>query len=149
MDEWVEETFILRVPNEMADTIRERIKTDNFDGFELELGDGKQKRDMFASGFSVVCCAGDAQLKLGGESFPGTRTILPGYVEAFKTFDQQNYYKSADISQVRPHLFRPIAADGVVPPAKMVVIGRQGGEERGQKVASASTLNSEPNINAD
>ena len=32
-----EEQFILRVPNEMADQIRERIRTGNFDGLELDL----------------------------------------------------------------------------------------------------------------
>jgi len=36
-DKFIEEQFILRVPAEQAQAIRERIRTDNFAGFELEL----------------------------------------------------------------------------------------------------------------
>ena len=36
-EKFKEEQFILRVPNELAGQIRERIRTENFEGLELDL----------------------------------------------------------------------------------------------------------------
>ena len=41
----------------------------------------------------------NATLKCGKKKYRGGITNLPTYIETFKTFDKQNFYKSADISQ--------------------------------------------------
>jgi len=47
-----------------------------------------------------VAAVNTAELRLDGESYVGAQTTLPCYMETFKTYDKQNYYKSGDIAQV-------------------------------------------------
>ena len=46
-EKFKEEQFILRVPNELAGQIRERIRTENFEGLELDLPSESFRQIMF------------------------------------------------------------------------------------------------------
>ena len=50
---------------------------------------------------SCAAAARTAELRLDGESYVGASTTLPCYIETFKTYDNRNFYKSADIAQVQ------------------------------------------------
>jgi len=54
-----------------------------------------------------------AQMELDGETYVGTQTNLPCYIETFKTFDKHNYYKSADIAQANLCLITHVDATSV------------------------------------
>jgi len=90
-EKFEEEQFILRVPEHLAEILRKKINDQDFDNFELDIQE--TLRDSMGG-------SSRATMFLDGEEHVGARVSLPCYIETFKTYDKQNYYKSSDISQM-------------------------------------------------
>jgi len=84
MDDWEgEDQFLIRVPLDVADELRERIRTNNFKRFKMSVeGDNK------------------ATLNVGKRTLHGKMCMPPTYIESLKTNDSKSYFKSADICQM-------------------------------------------------
>ena len=85
----LEEQCILRLPDELADKMRDRMKpksTDAFRGISIETLDRKGKRMKFHF--------------FDGKTYDAQLLSLPCHVETFKSGDSGNYFKSQDVAQV-------------------------------------------------
>eukprot|EP01112_Ceratiomyxa_fruticulosa_P016904 TRINITY_DN5176_c0_g1_i1.p1 TRINITY_DN5176_c0_g1~~TRINITY_DN5176_c0_g1_i1.p1 ORF type:complete len:133 (+),score=29.96 TRINITY_DN5176_c0_g1_i1:41-400(+) len=80
-----EEQMILRVPNHLAEKLRQMLKAKGTES-NMEFSFGENGRN--------------AQFKMGDQQYNATLLDLPCIVESLKTLDQIVYYKSADIGQM-------------------------------------------------
>ena len=85
----MEEQCILRLPDDLAKKMRERMKEDNTQAFRdvsVETLDRKGKRMRFHF--------------FDGKTYDAQLLSLPCHVETYKAGDSDNYYKSQDVAQV-------------------------------------------------
>lgn len=83
----LDELFILRAPPELAERLRRLLAEDGGASLatEVEL---------------VFRDEREGTLRVGGETFPARLLDLPTKVEAWKTLDDVNLVKSADVGQI-------------------------------------------------
>lgn len=82
----LESQFILRLPQDKADTLREAIRT------------GEPLSDRFSIKFESDIRNGS--VRLDNAEMPARLYDLPTIIESYKTLDRKNFYKTADVSQI-------------------------------------------------
>jgi transcription initiation factor TFIID subunit 7 len=82
----MEEVFVLRAPPALAERLRRILAEDRQAADDLELQFGEDGRT--------------GTLKVGSDVFPAKLLDLPTKVESWKTLDDTNLVKAADIGQV-------------------------------------------------
>lgn len=135
----VEEQCILRLPDDLAEKMRARMRSDDassaFKGCTIEPSDKKGKRMKFVF--------------FDGKTYDAQLLRLPTHVETYKTGDSDNYYKSQDVGQVLK-VYAPGEApwrnssqqqnvghnlkDGLTPPTKNIMEKRWSKNEYNREV---------------
>jgi len=101
----MEEQFILRVPPRVAEQIRELLQNAEKEQVpsskDKKAPKGPREKDL---GLEFTVEHGDSNrnvmMRIGREEFIGTFVDLPCLIESHKTYDNVNYFKSQDISQM-------------------------------------------------
>ncbi|KAK4762999.1 hypothetical protein SAY86_008767 [Trapa natans] len=84
----MEEQFILRVPPSVAERIERLLNEDPSSSAEKSLD------------LSFLEDGRNGKFAIGGDSFPASLLDLPTVVESYKTYDDTNLVKTADIGQI-------------------------------------------------
>ncbi|KAK4764389.1 hypothetical protein SAY87_013827 [Trapa incisa] len=84
----MEEQFILRVPPSVAERIERLLNEDPSSSAENSLD------------LSFLEDGRNGKFAIGGDSFPASLLDLPTVVESYKTYDDTNLVKTADIGQI-------------------------------------------------
>eukprot|EP01118_Nematostelium_gracile_P005282 TRINITY_DN1658_c0_g1_i2.p1 TRINITY_DN1658_c0_g1~~TRINITY_DN1658_c0_g1_i2.p1 ORF type:complete len:419 (+),score=125.01 TRINITY_DN1658_c0_g1_i2:73-1257(+) len=97
-----EEQFILRVPPRVAQQIREMMnQATSSSGSGGKKSRGPKDRELgIEIDVEQLTDPRNAVMKVGNEHFVGTFVNLPCVIESMKTYDNVNYFKSADIGQM-------------------------------------------------
>eukprot|EP00002_Diphylleia_rotans_P037403 TRINITY_DN8350_c0_g2_i1.p1 TRINITY_DN8350_c0_g2~~TRINITY_DN8350_c0_g2_i1.p1 ORF type:complete len:133 (-),score=25.94 TRINITY_DN8350_c0_g2_i1:16-414(-) len=108
-DTRLEDHLIFKVPQQIAERVKEMVDSQDFSGLALSFGD---------DGRSGKC-------NVDGQEFAFTIVDLPRHVETYKTVDHFNVFKSADIGQML--LIHPITQtpsiqhdSGITPPTHKI-----------------------------
>jgi hypothetical protein len=124
-------SFVLRLPNSVADKVRAMIAANNFEGLELNIDRDRegQKKDFTGRTGHLKIGAGTPEQM----SLPASLMDLPTLVEGFRTVDgkEGDYVKTCEVSQImvvhdnaaeafeaRQRRPRAQFEDGLTPPAK-------------------------------
>ena len=124
-------SFVLRLPNSVADKVRAMIAANNFEGLELNIDrdrEGQKKDFTGRTGHLKIGVGTPEQMSL-----PASLMDLPTLVEGFRTVDgkEGDYVKTCEVSQImlvhdnaaeafeaRQRRPRAQFEDGLTPPAK-------------------------------
>lgn len=96
VSDWVEEHCILRLPENLASAMRDRIRSGRFDGISVKCRDKR--------GASM-------EFYFDGKKYDAQLRELPCVMETYKTFDKESLHKCQNVSQMLI-----VYPEGVTPP---------------------------------